>query len=110
MAPVRWWLVAMAGLAMSCHGYPKAGTIPAVITPALVEQARVRWPDATEASLAEGRELFVTHCQKCHDLPDRHAVDEQRWPKILDKMAKKAKLDDRQHELVLRFILAERGT
>jgi cytochrome c5 len=110
MAPARWWLVATAGLAAACGAHPKAGTIPLPIAAPLVEQARVRWPETTEADLAEGRELFVTRCNRCHDLPDRRAYDEQRWPRILDTMGPRAKLDRRQHQLVLRFILVERGS
>jgi cytochrome c5 len=100
--------VASSLVLAACAHYPKGGATPAPIGADLVQQAQTRWPDATEQSLAEGRELFVQRCQKCHDLPDRHAYDETRWPEILNEMAKKAKLDARQHESVLRFILVER--
>ena len=83
--------------------------MPAPVSPALVQQAQTRFPQATEQSLGQGRDLFVGNCSKCHKLPDRRAVSEQQWPKILNRMANKAKLDDAQHELVLQFILSERN-
>lgn len=94
---------------VGCGAHPKAGTVPHPVSPELVQQAQTRFPAATEASLEQGRELFVSRCKKCHDLPDRRAYADDRWPKILDKMARKAKLDAEQHQLVLQFILAERA-
>jgi hypothetical protein len=83
--------------------------VPGPVSPQLVQQAQTQFPEATEQSLAQGRDLFVERCDRCHKLPDRRAVSEQEWPKILERMAKKAKLDDAQHKLVLQFILSERN-
>lgn len=102
------WLVIVGSLAIGC-GYPKGGTVPGPVSPTLVQQAQTRFPESTEQSLTQGRELFVGNCSRCHKLPDRRAVAEEKWPTIVNRMAKKAKLDDAQHKLVLQFILSERG-
>jgi len=103
------WLVIVGCIGIGCAAYPKAGTVPGPVSPALVQQAQTRWPEATEQSLVQGRDLFVERCQRCHKLPDRRAISDERWPKILEVMAPRAKLDANQHRLVLEFILAERN-
>jgi hypothetical protein len=70
-----------------------------------------KYPEAPPDALADGRQLFVGSCGKggfCHKLPTPKSRSEEQWPLILDRMAKKAKLDDDQKELVLGFVLAVR--
>ena len=102
------WLVILGFIVIGC-GYPKGGSVPGPVSPALLQQAQTRFPEASDQSLTQGRELFVGNCERCHKLPDRRAVSEEAWPKILNRMAKKAKLDDAQHKLVLQFIVSERS-
>jgi hypothetical protein len=78
------------------------------VTPDLVQIGQSQWTGTTQASLEEGRELFVTHCHRCHVLPTPKSRTVEKWHKIIIKMAKKAKLDDAQRDTVLRFILAVR--
>ena len=88
--------------------YPKAGEVPPPPTPADVQRASSKWPDTTEETLAAGRGIFATKCNACHSHPDVKAIDEAKWPGIMDKMAKQAKLDDKQKAATLRFILVSR--
>jgi hypothetical protein len=84
---------------------------PPPVSPRLVALGQARWPDTTAASLARGRATFVASCGKggfCHRLRDPRAYPAARWPRILEKMAKKARLDDSQREDVLRFLLSVR--
>lgn len=96
-------LVALAVLTLAC-----AGALPPV-TPALVERAVGRWPDSSEASLKRGRRLFVDRCSGCHSLvlPREHSGEE--WPDYLDAMSERARLTPQERELVLRYLLGQRG-
>ena len=89
--------------------YPKAGPPPGALSPATVSAAATRWPGATEGSLQAGRDLFLKNCNSCHDYPDLAAIPDERWPHILDKMARKADLDPGQRDAVLHFVLASRS-
>jgi len=103
-------LVAASLLAvLAACGYPKAGAVPAPVTGDAAKAATTKWPDATEASLGEGRALFASKCNTCHEHPDVNAIAEGKWPEIVKEMGEKAKLDAKQSELVLRFVLAARS-
>lgn len=101
--------VAVGCAVVACAARPIPGTMPAPISESTVQNARARWPEATAESLAHGRALFITRCQRCHDLPDRRAYSDERWPKILGSMGPRAKLDPVQHRQVLQFIVADRN-
>lgn len=103
-------LVAASLLAvLAACGYPKAGAVPPPVTGDAAKAATAKWPDATEASLAEGRELFVGKCNACHEHPDVNAITAGKWPEIVKEMGEKARLDAKQSDLVLRFVLAARA-
>jgi cytochrome c5 len=77
----------------------------------LVRIGQSKWPDASQASLQHGRDLFTASCGKggfCHKLPTPKSRTVEQWNPIMVKMAKNAKLDDAQRESVLQFILAVR--
>lgn len=100
--------VAIFALCLFACGVPKTAAAPPALSPTAVSLAQVRWPDATPASLASGREIFLAKCNACHGYPDIRAVDESRWPDILRTMAERARIDDAQRESVLRFVTAVR--
>jgi mono/diheme cytochrome c family protein len=89
--------------------YPKAGPPPGALSANSVTSASTRWPGVTAGSLAAGRDLFLAKCNGCHDYPDLAAISDERWPNILDKMAKKADLGAEQRDAVLHFVLASRA-
>lgn len=96
-------------VAFTACGYPKAGTVPAPVTPAAEASAATRWPGTTPESLRNGRDLFAAKCNDCHGHPDITAIADDRWPGIVQRMGKKAKLAEPQTQDVLRFILAARA-
>lgn len=98
----------MSALAVAC-GFPASAPPPPAASPAALEAARLVWPDTSAATLAEGRELFVSKCDGCHGHPDVVAIPLTRWPAILADMGPKASLDARQTESVLRFVTAARA-
>lgn len=78
------------------------------VTPNLVMTAQGRWPAATAASLASGREILTTRCAKCHrpPAPGNHSEDE--WLYYLREMAPRAQLDAIQKDELTVFLLAAR--
>lgn len=89
--------------------YPAKGPAPGPVSPATLQAATTRWPESTSDSLESGRSVFLGSCNKCHGYPDVHKVDEDKWPAVVKRMGKKAKLDQGQEELLLHYILAERA-
>ena len=109
MGSSRKWFAVLA-IAASAAVVAACGPsfIAPEVTPELVQIGQSQVPTTTQASLEEGRELFVTHCHKCHVLPTPKSRSVEKWHKIIIKMAKNAKLNDAQRETVLAFILAVR--
>ena len=101
-------LAFLATVAAGC-GFPPAGAVPPPVTAADADAAKARFPDSSEASLNEGRDLFASHCNRCHNYPDVRKIEEGRWPDILSRMGKKANLDDSQVRAVLTFVLVVRS-
>src|SRR5687767_3671043 len=83
--------------------YPRTAPAPGPITSAQMSAAREKWPEASEQSLAAGRQIFVERCNECHDHPDIMSIDEGEWPEIVEEMAGKADLTAEQKTGVLRF-------
>jgi hypothetical protein len=101
-------LASLAALALCACG---AAFVAPPVTPQLVDVARSKWTDATPASLQRGHDTFVAGCGKggfCHQLKSPQAFPAEKWPRIVERMGKKARLDAAQQQDVLRFVLAVR--
>jgi len=61
------------------------------------------------AGLEEGHDLFQHRCAICHKLPVVAAHTAEKWPRIVEKMGPKAKLDSAQTRKLLAWVLAERA-
>jgi len=104
---LRSALVAVSFVAAGC--YPKVAPPPGALSASDATSASTRWPGVTPDSLAHGRELFLANCNACHGYPDLAAIGDDRWPGILEKMAKKANLGADDRDAVLHFVLASRS-
>jgi len=104
-------ILAVAGVVMSTAGcFPKAGPVPPPASANAVAAAAAKWPGVTSETLAAGRVTFVAKCNNCHAYPDVQAIEDAKWPSIVEEMGHKAKLYPPQTEGVLRFILASRAS
>ena len=81
-----------------------AGQIPRP-TSLQAEWAAQRWPGTTSERLETGRALYVLKCSGCHTLRLPSVYSEERWPAILDKMQKRAKITDDEKQQILQFVL-----
>ncbi len=88
-----------------------------VLACAVLAACRVAPPQATAADaerahvalgeLQQGRQLLVQKCgASCHTapLPSQHTAAE--WPKSLDEMGERAKLDPSQRRLIEEYLIA----
>jgi len=82
--------------------------VPPPVSPELVKRGQARFPDVTAEQLGRGREILVTRCTRCHRLPFPNAYSESKWPRIVDRMGRKARLDAADKQILLRFMLANR--
>ncbi len=81
-----------------------AGQVPRP-SPAQRDHAATQWPDVTKESLNHGRSLYIARCSGCHTLKIPQAYPAAKWPKAMDKMAARAKINDAEKELILRYVL-----
>ena len=107
-----WSLLPIALFAVGLIGsgcYPTAAAAPAPLSANGVTWASSQWPGVTASSLSTGRALFLVNCNACHGYPDLTLIPDERWPGILEKMAKKSHLEAAERDEVLHFILASRS-
>ncbi len=107
--PTRAVAIGVVVSAVGACGVPRTAAAPGALSAAQVTAATRRWPDASAAQLAMGREAFIARCNHCHGYPDVDAVSDARWPQVLERMGRNASLDATQTEAVLRFVRAARA-
>jgi nitrate/TMAO reductase-like tetraheme cytochrome c subunit len=87
---------------------PKPGAAPGPLAAERLETARQRWPDTPPEAWAQARQLYLSKCADCHSYPDLAYYEAGEWPKIMERMGRKAKVTPAEAELLLRFVLASR--
>lgn len=95
---------ALACLLVSCESISYA---PPLVTS---EMGKVGTRKHVElATLREGRALFVSRCIECHTLPavSRHSL--QEWPKLVDKMSRRANLKPHERDAIVAYLWAARS-
>jgi cytochrome c5 len=95
--------------AIGC-GFPQTAAVPPPATPAQVTAAKVKYPNKTDAQIAEGHDLFAAKCNKCHSHPDLSPTANEKvdWASVVPKMGKRADLTPEQTDNVLAYILGVR--
>ena len=56
------------------------------------------------ARISEGKMLYETNCNKCHELQNPGKFNEKEWTKNLDWMAPKAKITDEQKATIFAYL------
>lgn len=60
----------------------------------------------TEAQMEEGKTIYLSNCNKCHEYKEPETRDIAKWEKVLPRMSKKAKLDHEAAGKVRAYVLA----
>lgn len=85
-------------------GALEAKTAPPV-TPAFLSAAKVSTP---QNLLEEGRRLYTSRCNQCHDLEMLDSRSESGWKSEVSSMARRAKIDEKQQNIIVQYLTAAR--
>lgn len=55
-------------------------------------------------NFSEAKELYLAKCTACHKAYKAELHSKEEWQKILDEMGSKAKLTDKQKQLILEYL------
>ena len=81
-------------------------TKPVVPGDAQLNAIKSKYPGVTMDKLKEGYGIFTGPCTKCHKPKNLYKRSEEELPGIIDRMAKKAKINDEQKDAVLKYVLS----
>jgi cytochrome c5 len=91
-------LLQFAVIAVVLWGCSKGTASPDAAAKA--EAAFAKYPDAP------GKTVYRENCNRCHNYKWPETRTAEKWPGIIDRMARKAKLTDDQKAQVLDFVKA----
>lgn len=86
-----------------------AACAPVVLkTPAQsdADKLSAKYPNTTLQELNEGKKLYEENCNRCHSLKKALSKSEATLVEEVPRMAKKAKVDDRSKDLILKYLLS----
>jgi len=59
-----------------------------------------------KALMTKGEEIYRTKCTHCHGVPETSAYSSNRWDRIINEMAPRARLDAAEKNAVLTYVKA----
>ena len=69
------------------------------------DRAAKKFPGITMVELNEGKNTFETKCGRCHSLEKSYRKPEEHLNKIVPVMSRKAKIDEKAGDLVLKYLV-----
>lgn len=55
-------------------------------------------------TLLQGRQLYINNCASCHTLYLPNHLTRNEWHKQMEPMQKKAKISDKQKDIILKYL------
>jgi len=103
----RWamGLLLAGGASVTC-ALPGCLTVEQMAPPVGPRFSSIAMTSATRATLARGREVYLTDCARCHSVEpiDRYSMG--RWRSVIERMAPLSKLDESGTAALQAYILA----
>ncbi|MGL2967504.1 c-type cytochrome [Flavobacterium sp. XGLA_31] len=96
---MKYKVVALALLSVIIYSCASKSSVPTTAATKTESASTVM-----TAELAEGKMLYENNCAKCHKLYDPKGFSAQEWKPIMDKMQKKAHLDDAQGLKIYNYV------
>lgn len=90
---------------IACKGYQ-----PLVPAETQLNAIKPKYEDVTLDKLNTGYKIYTESCVKCHKPKKIHNYSEEKWPGIINVMAKKAKIDGEQKDAVLKYVLSVKAS
>lgn len=97
-------LFAAAAFMFACKSKKSASTTSTDPTEVQLVAVKAKYPDATMETLKQGHALYYGTCTKCHGAKDIASRDMERWPGIIESMAKKAGISETEKDAVLKYV------
>ncbi|MDP4130557.1 MAG: hypothetical protein Q8918_12815 [Bacteroidota bacterium] len=87
--------------------FTTACTATKLITPSQADADRgsQKFQGYSLSQLDQGKAIYESHCNKCHRYKVPQSRDETKWDMVIPKMAKKAKLNSSEEDLVLKYVV-----
>src|SRR5688572_3091555 len=95
--------IVIAGIVVflaACTAKKKATTVDTTPTEAQLAVAKTKYPQASMELLNKGHNIYYGSCTNCHGPKDIARRSEEEWPKIIDRMAPRAKLTAEEKDAV----------
>jgi len=93
----------LAALSVIIYSCASKSNVPTAEVPKTPETKTVAAAVLTP-ELAEGKALYENNCAKCHRLYDTKEFSPEDWKPIVDRMQKKAHLDDVQGQKIFNYV------
>lgn len=76
-----------------------------------VTAIQIKYPGTTLAVLNEGYAVYKgASCIECHNPKGIYKISEDKWPRIIENMGKKAKLSATQKDALTKYVFAIKAT
>jgi len=77
--------------------------------------AALKMPTASDAqktgtpltTLTHGRKMYIDHCASCHNLYLTEKYSAAEWKREVNRMQQKAKINDEQKEIILKYLTSK---
>jgi cytochrome c5 len=79
-------------------------------TEAQLQAVKAKNADITMETLEKGHSIYYGACTRCHGAKNITSRSEEEWPKILDKMAPRAKLTQEEKSAVYNYVMGVKLT
>ncbi|MEO5777501.1 MAG: cytochrome c [Flavobacterium sp.] len=99
---MKYKVLALAVLATIIYSCAAKSSAPTASTPPPVKTTTAS--TVMTAELAEGKNLYENNCAKCHKLYDPKEFSAEQWKPIVDRMQKKAHLDDLAGQKIYNYV------